>query len=96
MAVKVFSDEERAQTIALKALAYLAGDEDWLNHFLNATGMDLGELKAGAADIGFLAGVLDYFLQNEALLLAFAASEELAPETIVRARQDLPGAIYDS
>ena len=95
MAVKVFGDAERAQTIALKALAYLAGDEDWLNHFLNATGMDLGGLKAGAGDVGFLAGLMDYFLQNEALLLAFAAAEELAPETIVRARQHLPGALND-
>ena len=95
MAPKVFGDAERSQTIALKALAYLAGDEDWLNHFLNATGMDLGSLRAGAADIGFLAGVMDFFLQNEALLLAFAASEELAPETIVRARQHLPGALND-
>lgn len=95
MAMKVFDEKERAQTIALKALAYLAGDEDWLNHFLTATGMDLQDLKAGAADIGFLAGLLDYFLQNEALLLAFAAAEELAPETIVRARQHLPGALYD-
>ena len=95
MAAKVFGDAERAQTIALKALAYLAGDEDWLNHFLTATGMDLGDLKAGAGDIGFLAGLMDYFLQNEALLLAFAASEELAPDTIVRARQHLPGALND-
>jgi hypothetical protein len=94
--VKVFSNAERAQTIALKALAYLAGDEDWLNHFLNATGMDLGDLKTSAADICFLAGVLDYFLQNEALLLAFAGASELAPETIIRARQHLPGALYDS
>lgn len=95
MAAKVFGDAERSHTIALNALAYLAGDEDWLNHFLSATGMDLGDLKAGAGDIGFLAGLMDYFLQNEALLLAFAASEELAPETIVRARQYLPGALND-
>ena len=95
MAVKVVCDAERAQTIALKALAYLAGDEDWLNHFLTATGMDLGDLRAGAKDIGFLAGLMDYFLQNEALLLDFAASEELAPENVVRARQHLPGALND-
>ena len=95
MAMKVFGDADRAQTISLKALTYLAGDEDWLNHFLTATGMDLGDLKAGAGDIGFLAGLMDYFLQNEALLLAFAAAEELTPDTIVRARQHLPGAFND-
>ena len=60
-----------------------------------STGLVIGDLRAGAADSTFLAGVLDYFLQNEALLLAFAASEELAPETIVRARQRLPGALND-
>ena len=57
--------------------------------------MGLGDLKAGAADTGFLAGLMDYFLQNESLLLAFAASEELAPDTIIRARQHLPGALHD-
>ena len=96
MAVKVFGDAERGETIALKALGYLVGDEEALNQFLAVTGMAVGDLKAGAGDSGFLAGILDYFLQDETLLLAFAASEELAPETIVRARQHLPGAFNDS
>ena len=96
MVAKVFGDAARGETIALKALAYLAGDEDALNQFSAVTGMAVEDLKAGANDIGFLAGILDYFLQDEALLLAFAASEELAPETIVRARQHLPGSLYDS
>lgn len=96
MAAKVFGDAERGETIALKALEYLAGDEDALNRFLEVTGMAVADLKAGAGDIGFLAGILDYFLQDEALLLAFAEAEELAPETIIRARQHLPGAHYDS
>ena len=96
MAVKVFGDAERAQTIALKALGYLAGDEQALNQFLEATGMAVRDLTTGAGDIGFLAGILDYFLQDQALLLAFAGASELAPETIVRARQHLPGALNDS
>ena len=96
MAMKVFRDAERAQTIALKALGYLADDEDVLNQFLAATGLTFDDLASGAGEISFLACILDYFLQDEALLLAFAASEELAPETIIRARQHLPGALYDS
>ena len=96
MAAKVFRDAERAETIALKALGYLADDEEALNQFLAVTGMAAEDLKASAGDIGFLAGILDYFLQDEALLLAFAAAEELAPETIIRARQHLPGALNDS
>ena len=95
MAVKVFRDIEQAQTIGLKALEYLAGNEEALERFLAVTGLDLAALKAGATDIAFLAGILDYFLQDEALLLAFAGASELAPETIVRARQHLPGALHD-
>ena len=95
MAVKVFQDIKQAQTIGLKALEYLAGDEEALERFLAVTGLDLAALQEGATDIAFLAGILDYFLQDEALLLAFAGASELAPETIVRARQHLPGALYD-
>ena len=95
MALKFSDDVETSQTIALKALGYLAADEDLLEPFLGSTGLVVGDLRAGATDSAFLAGVLDYLMQNEALLLAFAASEELAPETIVRARQRLPGALND-
>jgi hypothetical protein len=95
MALKFSGDSEMAQTIALKALGYLAADEDLLQPFLGSTGLVAGDLRVGATDSAFLAGVLDYFMQNEALLLAFAASEELAPETIVQARQRLPGALND-
>jgi hypothetical protein len=95
MALKFSGDTETSQTIALKALGYLAADDELLEQFLGVTGLVVGDLRAGATDSAFLAGILDYFLQNEALLLAFAASEELAPETIVRARQRLPGALND-
>ena len=95
MALKFSGDAEGAQTIALKALGYLAADEELLEPFLGATGLMAGDLRAGATDSAFLAGVLDYFLQNEALLLAFAGASELAPETIVRASQRLPGALND-
>ena len=95
MALKFSGDTETSQAIALKALGYLAADDELLEQFLGVTGLVVGDLRAGATDSAFLAGILDYFLQNEALLLAFAASEELAPETIVRARQSLPGALND-
>ena len=95
MALKFSDDAETSQAIALKALGYLAADDDLLEPFLSSTGLVVADLRAGATDSAFLAGVLDYFLQNEALLLAFAGANELAPETIVRARQRLPGALND-
>ena len=57
--------------------------------------MAVGDLMKSAGEASFLAGILDYFLQDETLLLAFAGASELAPETIVRARQHLPGALND-
>jgi Protein of unknown function (DUF3572) len=95
MAAKVFEDNERAETIALKALAYLAGEDEVLNQFLGLTGMAVEDLKKSAGEASFLAGILDYFLQDEALLLAFAGASDQTPETIVRARQRLPGALND-
>ena len=95
MALKFPDDSETSQTIALKALGYLAADADLLEPFFASTGLLVAVLRAGATDSAFLAGVLDYFLQNEALLLAFAGASELAPETIVQARQRLPGALND-
>ena len=95
MVLKYPKNAEMAQVIALKALGYLAADEDVLNGFLGTTGLLPADLRNGASDSAFLAGVLDYFLQNEALLLAFAGASELAPEAIVRARQGLPGALND-
>ena len=95
MGLKISRDAEGAQIIALKALGYLAADENLLGPFLDATGLGAGDLRTGATDSAFLAGILDYFMQNEALLLAFAGASELAPETIVQARQRLPGALND-
>ena len=57
--------------------------------------MAVDDLMKSAGEASFLAGILDYFLQDETLLLAFAGASELAPETIVRARQHLPGALND-
>ena len=58
MALKFSGDAEGAQTIALKALGYLAADEELLEPFLGATGLMVGDLRAGATDSAFLAAPL--------------------------------------
>jgi Protein of unknown function (DUF3572) len=84
---------ENAQSLALQVLAFLAGDEDALNAFLLTTGVDLGYLRDNAHDIQFQAGVLDYLLGNEPLLLAFSERAGLRPEKVAAMRHHLPGAI---
>ena len=85
-------DQNRAQTIALQALTFLAGDERALTGFLAASGMDRAGLAAGAQDPAVLGGVLDFVMQSDDHLLAFCAPADVTPDSARRARQALPGA----
>lgn len=86
-----FISPEESQIIALKILAFLAGDGDRLGTFLVACGLGPADLKSGARDPQFLAGVVDYLLGDESLLLAFAETAAVDPGTIAAARRLLPG-----
>jgi uncharacterized protein DUF3572 len=83
---------ELGRSTAVAALAFLASDANRLNRFLSATGLGPHNLRKAAADPAFYASVLEYLAADEGLLVAFAAEEGLAPETIVRALQSLGGA----
>jgi hypothetical protein len=82
---------DRAETIALQALAFLAADDQALGGFLHFTGIGIGELRSAASNPEILAGVLDYVLQDEAMLLAFCKAADIRPEEPIRARAYLPG-----
>jgi len=82
---------DRAETIALQALAFLAADDEALGGFVHFTGLGIGELRSAASNPEILAGVLDYVLQDEAMLLAFCAAAEIRPDEPARARAYLPG-----
>ena len=86
---------EEAERIAIAALAHLAGDETLMMRFLSMTGITASEIRAAAADPGFLAGVLDFLLGNEEDAVAFAAEHALPPEDLMRARAALGGGTAD-
>ena len=96
MILKTPRNVEQPQVIALKALAFLASDQDRLGSFLVSSGMDLHALRERAGDINMQAGLLDHILSDENLLLEFAAELSCRPESIMRARQALPGACHDA
>ena len=81
-----------AEALALRALAFLAGDRERLGRFLALSGFGPAELRAHATDPALLGGVLDHLLGDERLLRAFAEACELPPEAAARARRLLPGA----
>lgn len=78
-----------ARALAGSALGYLAGDMDRLGRFLAITGIEPRRIREAAREPGFLAGVLDHILADEALTIAFAEHEKLAPERIGEARSVL-------
>ena len=82
---------ERAELLAISALEWMAATDGMLDGFLAATGGALSDLRAGAGDPAFLGAVLDYLMQDDAWVLGFAASANVPPEMVMRARAGLPG-----
>ncbi len=83
--------QDLAETIALRALAWLAEDDDMLRNFCGATGMSPGDLREAAHDPEFLAGVLDFLILDDAWVEAFAGAAGLSADAPIRARSALPG-----
>jgi hypothetical protein len=89
--LKTSSNTEESQDIALKYMVFLASDEDRLAAFCNLSGIGETELKERLLNPEFQGFLLDFLLQNETDLLAFAAENNMKPEAIMRARAKLPG-----
>ena len=84
-----YPSREQAETLAIGALTFLASEPEALARFLSLAGIGPAGLRGAAAEPGFLAGLLDYFLANEALLVDYAEEAGIAPEEIARARAAL-------
>jgi len=88
-------NREHAITIALKILQFLVSDENRVQALLMTTGLSPEDLRRGASDPAFLAGIVDYLLTDDRMIIAFAAEEGLKPENIVSVRRSLPGGEVD-
>lgn len=82
---------EKAETLALKALGWLVGNEELLPVFLGSSGTTLEEMRGRAADSEFLGLVLDFLLMDDSWVLDFAGFAGIPPEGVMAARQALPG-----
>lgn len=85
------SGQESAETLALRALGWLAEDRDRLGAFLAETGASPADLAAQAGDPAFLGAILDHLLSSDALVIGFCLSEGLPNDAPMRARAALPG-----
>ncbi len=82
---------ELAETIGLRALAWLAGNEDLLPLFLGSTGASADDMKTRAQEPDFLGSVLDFLMMDDAWVVGFCDQARLGYDEPMRARQALPG-----
>lgn len=86
---------EVAEAVAIQALTFIAADTDRLGRFLAVTGIGPAEIRTASSEPGFLRGVLEYLVADEALLTAFAAEAGLRPEDPAKALAALGGAPWE-
>jgi uncharacterized protein DUF3572 len=80
---------ERAEILALEALAWLAGRPDDIGRFLHVSGLDAGDLRRAAGEPELLASLLDFLLENEPLLVEFCQETSTSAKAVHAARQAL-------
>jgi hypothetical protein len=81
-----------AETLALKALAFLAQSPDDLERFVALSGVTLADLRTRADDPEILAAILDFILVSDELITGFCETVEIDPRELHAARRALPGA----
>jgi hypothetical protein len=89
MAARMTPDS--AQTLALKALGFVANSEGALDRLMELSGLDRDTLRQGAEEPEMLASLLDFLLADEALLIDFCHAESIDPKAIHMARHVLGG-----
>ena len=82
---------ESAETLALEALAWLAGNAELMPLFFNATGTSADDVKDRAEDPVFLGSVLDFILMDDAWIMAFCDAAGHPYDRPMTARGSLPG-----
>ncbi|GGB58718.1 hypothetical protein GCM10011316_33500 [Roseibium aquae] len=82
---------ETAQEIATQALLQLTKEPELVGRFLAVSGIGPETIRLAAAEPGFLAGVLEFYMGDEALLLTFCENSGVRPTMIAAARYVLAG-----
>ena len=75
--------------LAIAALQFLAGEADRIGGFLAETGINPTALRGQIGDAAFQAGLLDYLLAREPLLLEFCRFQQIDPLALAPARDAL-------
>ncbi len=77
--------------IGLKAVAWLASNDELLPVFMGSTGATEDNFRAGLEDPDFQGSVLDFLMMDDAWVVAFCDENGLAYDQLMMARHALPG-----
>jgi len=81
--------EQTAAGLAIEALSFISTDRILFNRFLRLTGLELENLRQAAGEPAFLAGILDFVLSDEKIVMDLAAHLEVPAVRIAAARRVL-------
>ncbi|WP_425102456.1 DUF3572 domain-containing protein [Tropicibacter sp. S64] len=83
--------QESAEAIGLRAIGWLAGNDDLLQVFMGSTGASSADFRESVQDVEFQASVLDFLLMSDQWVMEFCDAESLPYDQVMRARAALPG-----
>ena len=83
--------KDTAETFALRALAWIMGQDDMVGVFLGSTGASIDDLKTNAANPEFLGAVLDFVLMDDAWVIQLSQDMGTPADHVMQARAALPG-----
>ncbi|MGD9917456.1 MAG: DUF3572 domain-containing protein [Paenirhodobacter sp.] len=83
--------QDSAQLLGLRALAWLAADDDLFAAFLAQSGGDAAQLRAQAQDPALHCAVLDFILMRDDWVIGCAEAVGARPEEMLMAREILGG-----
>ena len=83
--------QNNAEILALRAVAWLAANDELLPVFLGSTGTSAQDFRDRASDAEFLGSVLDFLMLNDDWIVAFCDAGGFAYDQPQAARQALPG-----
>ena len=73
-------DAKKAESVALAAVQWLAGNDEMLPLFLQQSGGSAADLGEAIGDQSLWLAVLDFMLMDDAMIRDFAASTGVSPD----------------
>lgn len=88
-------NQELADITALQAIAYILQSDKRREWLMNETGLSPDDFTSGLNAPEVKAGVLDFLLAHEAMLLEFCEENKVDPTVPIKARRLFPGAVLE-